>query len=240
MIKHSILSSVVRGIISKIGCCFGKKKPFGITVLIPLFNEEKTIRHSLLSIMDVADQIIILDTSFDSSYDQIKDLLVNPKIEYYRFVKSKHSFIGKLNFGLEKVQFRFVWKFGGDFILDDEAVTWKKRLRDVIGYVYVDCTHLNFKDYEVYHLTYSWEMFIFTYHPSLRFCVANCEQIRGIFSFGKRFPLFYKGLMFPEKYIYHVDLKDEFRRKNRRLFFGFDEVENYDEKVNVYQVSGEL
>ena len=91
-------------------------KENGISVFMRVKNEEDWIKHSILSISDFADEIIIGDNgSNDRSVEIVKDLIDNDqKINLY---ECPHMKIDELtNFLLKKASYRWVMKWDADFV----------------------------------------------------------------------------------------------------------------------------
>lgn len=104
---------------------FGFNKPLsiGLSFLLRVKNEGDYLKNNINSIIDIADEIIIVDNqSTDNSHQLYKEWLNNPKIKifYYNLEINNTTFKNELvsfyNWGLSKVSKTNVIKWDGDFI----------------------------------------------------------------------------------------------------------------------------
>jgi len=118
--------------------------PEGISFVIPVKNEERTIEACILSIMHVADEIIVVDSSTDSTPKIVSSLAKkDPKIKHIRFYcDDVNSFALQLNIGLTCVRYKWVFKFDADMVAKEEIYKWKEKLSklDKDKYYVVDCS----------------------------------------------------------------------------------------------------
>lgn len=138
-----------------------------VSILIPCYNEEKTISHTLQSLLALdypKDKLHILVID-DGSKDQT--LAVAKQFEKYPFIKVYHKENGgkctALNYGLKKVHTKFVGTLDADSFVDPQS------LRKMIPY---------FQDPTVQAVTSSMKV----YQPKTIFqYIQNIEYIFGIY-----------------------------------------------------------
>ena len=197
----------------------------GISFVIPVMNEERTIEACLLSVMPVADEIIVVDSSTDSTTEKIASLAnKHKKIKHIRFYCNDiNSFPLQLTIGLTCVKYKWVFRFNSDMVAHDDMYKWKNRLAtlDRNKYYVIDCPWVNLES-DIFHQPKNkpfggYEGLIFTWHPSLRWVLKpnQAEQVMGDSIYGCRFPPFYEVINFEEPYIFHLNIKSPKRRLER-------------------------
>jgi len=130
----------------------------GITAMVCTYNESDWIEPSLLSIKDLVDEYIVVD----SSTDETPQIIENIAREYGLNVKLYHLPWGDLvkarNLALKKSKYKWILHWDGDFIASDEMSSYVKDL-------------INSLDSNRYYLIY-WPMVcldIDIFHQSPRF-----------------------------------------------------------------------
>lgn len=218
---RAVLSNITRiGLIKK-----PRFNPDGISFVIPVKNEERTIEACILSIIHIADEIIVVDSSTDSTTKIVSSLVKKyQKIKHIRFYCDDiNSFTLQLNIGLTCVKYKWVFKFGADMVAKKEIYKWKEKLGrlDQNKYYVIDCSHVNLEG-DVFHQPRGNEFvgregLIFTWHPTLRWILKlnHAEQVIGDSIYGNRYPLFYKVIRFYEPYIFHLNIKSPKRMLER-------------------------
>jgi glycosyltransferase involved in cell wall biosynthesis len=100
-----------------------KKKPDfqqeGISFIVPVKDEEKWIGASLESIKEVADEIIVIDSSVEDSTTEIVASIAenNSKIKHIRFYcPGPHAHALASHIGLVNVSYKWVFKWEGDIV----------------------------------------------------------------------------------------------------------------------------
>ena len=94
-----------------------KKRKNGISVLLPTQNEELIVKISILSFLDFADEIIVVDNgSVDNTKEIIRDLAEKyPKIKFFdkpELPDLNHN----RQFALKQSQYRWICRFDSDFV----------------------------------------------------------------------------------------------------------------------------
>ncbi len=104
-----------------------KPKKYGtVSILVPVWNEEKTVSgtiHSLLSLDYPKDKLKILiidDGSTDNTWQVIQKFTNHPSIEVYR--KENGGKYTALNFGLSKIDTEFVGCLDADSFVQKDAL----------------------------------------------------------------------------------------------------------------------
>lgn len=104
-ISHGYLFSIFR------------RRKNGISVLLPTQNEEKIVKLSILSFLDFADEIIIVD---NGSNDKTIEIVTNlsktfPKIKFYNKPELPDLYHNR-QFALKQSKFRWICRFDSDFV----------------------------------------------------------------------------------------------------------------------------
>ncbi len=94
-----------------------KKRKNGISVLIPTQNEEIMVKLSILSFLEFADEIIVVDNgSIDNTKNIVKNLAKKyKKIKFYDKPEIPDLYQNR-QFALKKSRFRWICKFDSDFV----------------------------------------------------------------------------------------------------------------------------
>lgn len=179
-------------------------RPFGISFLVVIKNCESWIERSLFSVLSVADEVIVVDSSSDSTPLIVKRLAEeHTKIRYFYYNPVYDSgswkcFVDCLNFGLNKTRFRWVFKWDGDMVGDGLEV-WLDRLKSLNSnrFYCVDVGRINAGlDLEFG----SFEGRLFTYSKRVKYrWVFDRDSIV--------FPVWFRLLRWHERFILHLNPK---------------------------------
>ena len=220
----------------------------GISFVLPVKDEERWIKPSILSIEEVADEIIVIDSSVEDSTTEIVESLAakDGKIKHIRFYyQGPHAFALSCHIGLVTASYRWVFKWDSDFVAkSNEAMReWKSRLNglDKKMYYVVDLPRINLEG-DLFHQPVNvpfgiFEARVFTWSPELKWALKDnyWEQVSGDSIWGHRFPPWYKTLRWGDPYIFHCNIKSP-KRMVMRLFWmdymsnresGFPSLEAY-------------
>lgn len=96
-----------------------------LSAVIITFNEEKNIERCLLSLKDVADEIIVVD-SF--STDKTEEICSNFNVQFHKIAWQGYSFAK--NAGIELAQFEYVLSLDADECLDENLMEEIKHLKE--------------------------------------------------------------------------------------------------------------
>jgi len=201
-----------------------KKKPDfqqeGISFIVPVKDEERWIGASLESIKEVADEIIVIDSSVEDSTTEIVASMAenNSKIKHIRFYcPGPHAHALACHIGLVNVSYKWVFKWDSDLIAKSTETlqTWKNRLNKLNKNTYyvIDIPSIllcgDLKHQPKTTQTQKPEAKIFTWSPELKWQLKSNEneQITGDSIYGHRFPPWYKILQWNELYIFHCNIK---------------------------------
>lgn len=191
--------------VSYIGLHGKPKDKFGISFLIACKDSEEWIQRSISSIINVADEVIVVDGSVSDKTEAIIKNFSNSKIRYFKsYNKSRHGiwggFVDDLNFGLNNCSFRWVFKWDADMVAETAGLNvWYSRLRLLNPkYFYeVDvarvnpCKGLDFGGYEGR---------LFTKHERIKYkWVPDRDSVV--------YPFWYRLLRWNEKFILHLNPK---------------------------------
>jgi glycosyltransferase involved in cell wall biosynthesis len=224
----------VLSVLPKLGLV--KKPSFhrdGVSFIVPVKDEEQWIKPCIESIIDVADEIIVVDSSTEDSTTQIVDALKkqHSKIKHIRFYwQGANAFALSCHIGLVCASYKWVFKWDSDYVAKSPTalLEWKGRLSklDKNKYYVIDVPRINLEvdlqsqpkncPFGIY------EARIFTWSPELRWALKDksWEQITGDSIWGHRFPPWYKILRWHEPYIFHCNIKTP-KRMLMRLFWDF-------------------
>jgi glycosyltransferase involved in cell wall biosynthesis len=115
---------LLRNMVSEIAFRIGyyedpRSRPQGITAMVITYNEEDWIEPSLLSIKDLVDEYVIMDSSTDRTPDIIEGVKSEHglNIRLYRVPPGDLSEIR--NEALRKTSYRWILHWDGDFVLYD-------------------------------------------------------------------------------------------------------------------------
>jgi glycosyltransferase involved in cell wall biosynthesis len=211
-----------------------KKKPNfhveGLSFIVAVKDEERWIGASLESIMEVADEIIVVDSSVEDSTTAIVASMAesNSKIKHIRFYcPGRHAIALACHVGLVNVNYKWVFRWDGDFVAKstEALIEWKNRLaslnKDTYDVIDLPAVNLNgdLKHQPKRALCKIPEVRIFTYSPELRWAIKPnyWEQVTGDSIWGHRFPPWYRILQWNEPYIFHCDIKSPERMIIRRF-----------------------
>lgn len=202
----------------------------GISVIIPVKDEERWIKQSILSIEPIANEIIIIDGSVeDGTTKIIEDLATSiDKIKHFKFYgQGRHVFALSCHIGLTSANYRWIFKWDADHIAKstDGLMDWRNRLLrlDKNTYYVIDVPRINLEG-DLFHqpkaCPINYENRLFTYSPDLNWKLKSndCEQVCGDSIWGHRFPPWYKRMRWHEHYIFHCNIKSS-RRMLMRLFW---------------------
>ncbi|MGA3059301.1 MAG: glycosyltransferase [Candidatus Bathyarchaeia archaeon] len=181
--------------------------PEGVSFLVIVKDREETIRDCLLSILPIANEIIVVDSSTkDNTSFIIRELSAdNKKIRHfqypYRDMLWGEFFVETLNYGLKQCRFRWVFKWDSDQIADTKGVKlWIQRAKTLSKgrFCVVDVSRLT------NNVLGGFEGRLYTqnYIPYKVWRVDK-EPVRDSIIF----PLWFKLIRFTEPYITHHHVK---------------------------------
>ncbi len=110
-----------------------KKRENGISVLLPTQNEEILVNLSVCSILDFADEIIIVDNgSIDKTKELVKNLTKNySKIKFFD-VPNLSDLYQNRNFALKQSRYRWICRFDSDFVAYTQGKNNILKLRNLL------------------------------------------------------------------------------------------------------------
>ena len=134
-----------------------------VTVGIPVYNEKRFIRKTLLSVLGQADEIIISDNASTDGTSEIcrKFAEKYPKVQYIRYDENKGAWYNFTSLPEKAAHGYFMW-LGGHDLLPNRHIKKLKRILDTEDVVlaYANAVHFN-KDYvfqKVYEHDYADEL----------------------------------------------------------------------------------
>jgi|GEM_PF-878693 len=235
MSVHNKLKDIARTFFSYLPSLGLIKKPHfheeGISVVIPVKDEEEWIEPSILSVQDVADEIIVIDSSVEDNTTKIVERLAdrNDKIRHVRFYcEAPNSFALACHIGLVVAHFKWMFKWDSDCVArsSQALMDWRERIMnlDKNKYYVIQIPRINLEG-DLFHQPRDcpfggYEGRIFTWSPELR-CVLKNNDIEywvGDSIWGYRFPPWYKKLRWDDAYVFHCNIKNP-RRMLLRMFW---------------------
>ena len=208
----------------------------GVSVKLPVKNEVNWIELSILSIIDFADEIVIVDSSTDDTTDIIQRMADRyDKIRW--FYLPEERFVKACNLMLESTHYRWLIRWEGDFVARTTGEFSIMRLRERImnldkdKYYTISLRALNLRG-DLFHqpknLPLSIQRRLHTWSPELKYIQkGRFEQIVGSNIWGKRAPLYYKRMTFNDVYVFHCDVKPARRMLFRRFWTDWMELNDY-------------
>ena len=144
----------IKGVVSALPKLGVLKKPRyhpdGVSFIIAVKDEERWIKPCIQSIQDVADEIIVVDSSVEDNTTKIVDELGagNSKIKHIRFYwGGSNAFALSLHIGLASATYKWVFKWDSDLVAKTtEAMReWMGRLKrlDPDRYYVIDVPRIN-------------------------------------------------------------------------------------------------
>lgn len=111
------------------GLCNSSKKESGITAMVCTYNEEDWIDISLLSIRDLVDEYIVVDSSTDSTPQRVMMLKENYNLPI-RFIRVKAGdLVYARNLVLKEAKYRWILHWDADFVATSKLIY---RIRDLL------------------------------------------------------------------------------------------------------------
>lgn len=110
-----------------------KKRPNGISVLLPTQNEELIVKISIMSFLDFADEIIVVDNgSIDDTKYIIKELAKKyPKIRFFDRPELIDLHQNR-QFALRRSKYRWICRFDSDFVAYTDGYNNIHELREYL------------------------------------------------------------------------------------------------------------
>jgi len=203
----------------------------GVTFLVAVKDEERWIKPCIQSIQNVADEIIVVDSSVEDSTTKIVESLAasNPKIKHIKFYwGGSNAFALSLHIGLSSATYKWLFKWDSDLVAKSpQAIQeWINRLKylDPNRYYVIDIPRINLEG-DLNHLSRSlpfgaYEGRLFTWSPELRWALKDnyYEQVSGDSIWGHRFPPWFNNLRWHEPYVFHCNIKSPKRSLTRRYW----------------------
>jgi len=203
----------------------------GISFIVPVKDEEQWIKPCILSIVNVADEIIVVDSSIEDNTTEIVESLAKSydKIKHIRFYwQGANAFALSCHIGLVSANYKWVFKWDSDFVAKstDALTEWKARLDrlDKDKYFVIDIPRINLEGDLQHHPKNCpfgiYEARLFTWSPELKWALKDnyWEQVSGDSIWGHRFPPWYKILRWHDPYIFHCNIKSP-KRMLMRMFW---------------------
>lgn len=208
-----------------------RRKKKGISVLLPTQNEESIVRLSILSFLDFADEIIVVDNgSIDNTKEIVRKLEKKyEKVKFFDKPKIQDLYQNR-QFALLQSNYRWICRFDSDFVAYTSGTRDIRKLRNyilklpqglipkVISLKYlnlgIDFWHIRLCDFSMKNkikVIAGPRMSIYEYFPFLTFAKFGEREYVG-------FQIFLKNIIIKPVYIFHCIIKskrDFFLRSER-------------------------
>jgi len=205
-------------------------RPEGLSVMMRVKNEIDWITPSILSIKDIADEIIIVDNgSTDGTYKILEEMASREKNLIRLWQRPDLDHCSLSNFALGKTRFRWIFRWDGDMVAHTSGEYAISRLRERLltldsrRYYLVYLRHINLSGdlfhqdpKEMVHI----EEYIHTFSPVAQyFHPGRFEAIKV--------PKYYQVLFWYEPYSFHVNIKPAKRMLLRHFWESWMELKDY-------------
>ncbi|MBS7646885.1 glycosyltransferase [Candidatus Bathyarchaeota archaeon] len=158
------------------------KRQDGISAITCTYNEEDWIEASLMSIKDLVNEILVLDSSTDRTPEIVEDLRENHGLP----VKLHRVPLGDMahtrNLGLSMAKYKWILIWDADFVLKDEAASILKKLLESLDerrYYLIYWPHICL-DGDLMHQdprnALHVEHWLFTWSPKLRYAKVGLSD----------------------------------------------------------------
>jgi len=199
------------------------KRPWGISVMIRLFNEEYTIAESLLSLNDFADEVVIINNGCtDKSIEKIEEIRTQLKYELKIFENVSKNHVEISNYALSKTSFQWIVRWDGDFIAHTSGKQNISRLRSFLlslpkqRYYLIYPTTVTFAG-DAFHVEkgkeYHSEHYIHSFHPHSKYVRKGKFEVLQA-------PFFYKIIRLKKIFFVHLGTVKPLKRILYRFHWG--------------------
>ncbi|MDR2720596.1 MAG: glycosyltransferase [Nitrososphaerota archaeon] len=229
----------VKGVVSLVPKLGLVKKPRfhveGVSFVVAVKDEERWIRSCILSIVDVADEIIVVDSSVEDGTTEIVESLAAEydKIRHIKFYYEGPNAIALAqHIGLVSAKYKWIFKWDSDNVARSSQALqqWMDRLKqlDKDRYYVIDIPRINLEgdlEHQSRRMPFGdYGALLFTWSPELRWIIKESnsgEQILGDSIWGHRFPPWFKHIRWPEPYIFHCNIKSPKRSLTRKYWIDY-------------------
>ncbi len=104
------------------------KRPMGISAMVAVYNEEDWIEPSLLSIKDLVDEYVVLDSSTDSTPEIIHSIRESYGLNIKYMWVPQGDIADIRNRALKTASYRWILVWDGDFIMHERSISYLKNL----------------------------------------------------------------------------------------------------------------
>ncbi len=168
---------ILRNLLSAIYYLFGScenSKPEGITAMVCTYNEEDWVDISLLSIKDLVDEYIVVDSSTDNTSQKILELKEKHKLPIRLYRIGAGDLVSARNLVLKEARYRWILLWDADFVATQRLVEKVRELtrqlpKDKCFLVYWKMVLLCGTPLHVCRNRYHVEHWMFTWSSKLRY-----------------------------------------------------------------------
>lgn len=124
---------LLRNMVSEIAFRIGyyedpRSRPQGITAMVITYNEEDWIEASLLSIKDLVDEYVIMDSSTDRTPEIVERVKNEHGLNIKLYKIPPGNIVGTRNEALRRSSYRWILVWDGDFVLYEDKVKFIRGL----------------------------------------------------------------------------------------------------------------
>jgi hypothetical protein len=143
-------------------------KADGITAMVCTFNEEEWIEPSLLSVKDLVDEYVVVDSSTDSTPKIVEKLIKEHGLPVRLYRVPPGDLTAARNLALREARYRWVLFWDADFVATDKLIrkvrefteNWDRKSYYLVYWPYItfcgDIYHLCPRKLHVEHWLYTW------------------------------------------------------------------------------------
>lgn len=124
-----LLRDLLSSVTYSLGLYERPSRPDGVSAIVISYNEEDWIRYFILSVRELVDEYIVMDSSTDRTPEIIRELVGEGlAIRYFRVPPGNIPDVR--NKALSEARYKWILVWDADFVMFDEAVYY---IRELIG-----------------------------------------------------------------------------------------------------------
>jgi hypothetical protein len=212
-------------------------RPYGVSAVMTGKNEEDWVETSLLSIVNLVDEVIVADHGSEDSTAEIMETMAGKfpkKIRFWRF--EEESFPQVINTLIESARYQWIFRFHSDFIARSSGKNSVQELLRVLGSLdphrYFSISHSGIVlegdlEHQFLRRRDDPEPIVFRWCPWLRFGVKERWESLHV-------PWFYEKLWLRHPYYFHMgSVKSDIRILQSRYWSHWFDAKNKGSTVSL-------
>jgi len=109
-------------------------RPDGISALVRVRNEELWIEPSLLSIKDLVNEYVVIDSSTDNTTKIINEIKKEHSLNITHIIDFDEDIVRLSNKGLKHTRFKWILRWDGDFVAREEMLPIMRSMIDSLDH----------------------------------------------------------------------------------------------------------